>query len=163
MSLRDAAIAALKWMEASWHLIDSEWGNLTETPDEELAIKNLRAALAEAEKAEPVAWRLEMDQMSSVTNNRYQAQELEKLGGKVTPLFAYAPVNQQMTTELSDEQCDAAIREGGLWSLACAVPQNLARLRGLCRYALAAAKRTPCGECHLQPGERCDICGAQRP
>lgn len=20
--------------------------------------------------------------------------------------------------------------------------------------------RTPCGECHLQPGERCDICGA---
>ncbi len=21
-------------------------------------------------------------------------------------------------------------------------------------------KTTPCGECHLQPGERCDICGA---
>ena len=22
---------------------------------------------------------------------------------------------------------------------------------------------TPCGECHLQPGERCDICGALQP
>ena len=22
-------------------------------------------------------------------------------------------------------------------------------------------KSTPCGECHLQPGERCDICGAR--
>jgi hypothetical protein len=21
----------------------------------------------------------------------------------------------------------------------------------------------PCGECHLQPGERCDICGAEQP
>jgi hypothetical protein len=21
-------------------------------------------------------------------------------------------------------------------------------------------RATPCGECHLQPGERCDICGA---
>jgi hypothetical protein len=21
-------------------------------------------------------------------------------------------------------------------------------------------KTTPCGECHLQPGERCDVCGA---
>ncbi len=21
----------------------------------------------------------------------------------------------------------------------------------------------PCGECHLQPGERCDICGAKQP
>jgi hypothetical protein len=20
---------------------------------------------------------------------------------------------------------------------------------------------TPCGECHLQPGERCDVCGAR--
>lgn len=24
-------------------------------------------------------------------------------------------------------------------------------------------KATPCGECHLQPGERCDICGALAP
>ena len=22
-------------------------------------------------------------------------------------------------------------------------------------------RTTPCGECHLQPGERCDICGAR--
>jgi hypothetical protein len=22
-------------------------------------------------------------------------------------------------------------------------------------------RATPCGECHLQPGERCDICGAR--
>lgn len=22
---------------------------------------------------------------------------------------------------------------------------------------------TPCGECHLRPGERCDICGAREP
>lgn len=21
-------------------------------------------------------------------------------------------------------------------------------------------RTTPCGECHLQPGERCDVCGA---
>ena len=21
-------------------------------------------------------------------------------------------------------------------------------------------QQTPCGECHLQPGERCDVCGA---
>ena len=21
-------------------------------------------------------------------------------------------------------------------------------------------QKTPCGECHLQPGERCDVCGA---
>ena len=21
----------------------------------------------------------------------------------------------------------------------------------------------PCGECHLRPGERCDICGASKP
>lgn len=23
-------------------------------------------------------------------------------------------------------------------------------------------RSTPCGECHLQPGERCDICGAEQ-
>lgn len=26
--------------------------------------------------------------------------------------------------------------------------------------AARAAQKAPCGECHLQPGERCDVCGA---
>lgn len=26
----------------------------------------------------------------------------------------------------------------------------------------AAMQKKPCGECHLQPGERCDICGAMQ-
>jgi len=33
-------------------------------------------------------------------------------------------------------------------------------------FALKVAKglsATPCGECHLNPGERCDICGALEP
>lgn len=35
------------------------------------------------------------------------------------------------------------------------------------RWCVSAAEaklffdRTPCGECHLQPGETCDICGRQ--
>lgn len=32
----------------------------------------------------------------------------------------------------------------------------------LARYDPKAAK-TPCGECHLMPGERCDICGVTAP
>lgn len=28
-----------------------------------------------------------------------------------------------------------------------------------CKKALA---KQPCGECHLQPGERCDVCGARQ-
>lgn len=29
------------------------------------------------------------------------------------------------------------------------------------RKLLAAIHKTPCGECHLKPGETCDICGAK--
>src|SRR5688572_18786092 len=31
------------------------------------------------------------------------------------------------------------------------------------RKLLSAIQKTPCGECHLKPGETCDICGAQAP
>jgi hypothetical protein len=31
------------------------------------------------------------------------------------------------------------------------------------RRADARLGKPPCGECHLQPGERCDICGASNP
>lgn len=29
------------------------------------------------------------------------------------------------------------------------------------RIAEAAVRKEPCSECHLQPGETCDICGAR--
>lgn len=29
----------------------------------------------------------------------------------------------------------------------------------LCRIG---ERKEPCGECHLQPGERCDVCGARQ-
>jgi hypothetical protein len=36
-----------------------------------------------------------------------------------------------------------------------------AKVRTVVDEAQAEAQRKqPCGECHLQPGERCDICGA---
>jgi hypothetical protein len=31
------------------------------------------------------------------------------------------------------------------------------------RKLLAAIHKTPCGECHIKPGETCDICGATEP
>ena len=33
-------------------------------------------------------------------------------------------------------------------------------LAGMCRGRKGRGA-SPCGECHLQPGERCDICGAR--
>lgn len=36
-----------------------------------------------------------------------------------------------------------------------------ARLKGgTSLFAISRSKKHPCGECHLQPGEVCDICGA---
>ena len=32
-----------------------------------------------------------------------------------------------------------------------------------CRRMFPDEAKQPCGECHLQPGETCDICGAKSP
>lgn len=40
-----------------------------------------------------------------------------------------------------------------------ALRATLAALRGIPLVDIGR-RETPCGECHLQPGERCDICGA---
>lgn len=31
-----------------------------------------------------------------------------------------------------------------------------------CARCKKALEKRPCGECHLQPGERCDVCGARQ-
>lgn len=31
------------------------------------------------------------------------------------------------------------------------------------QLGIAGPRITPCGECHLIPGERCDVCGALEP
>lgn len=54
--------------------------------------------------------------------------------------------------ELTNDQCDEAIRASGLWTLALVVPQNLAMLRGLCRASAPVydqatspqSRRCPC-------------------
>lgn len=33
---------------------------------------------------------------------------------------------------------------------------------GQVRFPTPSRQSQPCGECHLQPGERCDICGAKQ-
>lgn len=35
------------------------------------------------------------------------------------------------------------------------------RLRVFREKMAARQQDKPCGECHLQPGERCDVCGAE--
>ena len=165
---------------------DTDWRSLAKVCA--LVIRHLRsyAKPSTTEKAEPVRymapgdrqlprWLLTYDDVDRVWSvfedgaDALEAYERSRSLGWNCYLWgicakttnAPAALPESALAELSDEQCDAAIREGGLWHLTFAAPQNLARLRSLCRFALAAAKRTPCGECHLSPGERCDICGAR--
>lgn len=46
----------------------------------------------------------------------------------------------------------------------CVIPncrkQSISRFSAFCKDH---CDKTPCGECHLKPGERCDICGAREP
>ena len=44
----------------------------------------------------------------------------------------------------------------------CVIPN--CRKRAISRFSafcIDHCDKTPCGECHLRPGERCDICGAR--
>jgi hypothetical protein len=103
----------------------------------ELAVRGraeMREALRrerEVKKAEPVAWLLEIGELGSVTNNRYQAQDVEKSGGKVTPLYAYPPA---ALPEFSDEEII------NLWT-ADDVPMKI--ILDFARAILAAARGKP--------------------
>lgn len=60
-----------------------------------------------------------------------------------------------LAAPLTDEQIDAlAMDEDGL-------PNSHLELARAVERAHGIGTKTPCGECHLQPGERCDICGAR--
>ena len=55
---------------------------------------------------------------------------------------------------LTDEQLDAlAVDESGLPNSHLEFGRAIERAHGI-------GTRKQCGECHLQPGERCDVCGA---
>jgi hypothetical protein len=47
---------------------------------------------------------------------------------------------------LTDEQCDNAIRKVGLWQFACALPSNLALLRGLARAGYETSPQPPASQ-----------------
>jgi predicted transcriptional regulator len=52
----------------------------------------------------------------------------------IAPEWRRVPVVQSLT----DAQCDDVIRQVGVWSLACVLPQNLAMLRALARAGFEA-------------------------
>lgn len=59
-----------------------------------------------------------------------------------------------LNAPLTDDQIDAlATDEDGLPNSHLELARAVERSHGI-------GERKQCGECHLQPGERCDVCGA---
>jgi hypothetical protein len=146
MSLREAAEALLHAVEDSGHKADVV-----------AACEALREALAEAEKAEPVAWQertyseedkawsnwYHIDNESLLIRQRYLRSWVELRPLYPHPAAALPESAKAESAELSDEQCDDAILRLGLSYLSRASEINRSVLHRLCRDAVAAARGKP--------------------
>ena len=146
MSLREAAGKALDALCDAASLMEHRHLN---PKRQNRAIEALREALAE-----PVASASEtlVEQIAEAKRDMAQWPQWMQDAAHVSAAVAHPPA---ALPELSDEEI-ISIRDDHLpnqgESFDCVL---------FARAVLAAAKRTPCGECHLSPGERCDICGAK--
>ena len=146
MSLREAAEALLNdydSIEPGDGVIIARWPQM----------EALRDALAEADRANP----MRCDPCGIVFVDKQPGSMCPRCYREVTKAEA-EKAEPELSFEEADRMIDDLFEFDPETGIAPATPTTL---HEFARAVLAAARRKQCGECHLQPGERCDICGAR--